>query len=373
MNLKIGSLLVCLLLLGGLAIAQEANVTNDAGGTANVANTTNASEAAVNSAAVQARHENVKYGYEKELVAMDAVIGYLSNETNTSTLAGLRDNFTSLFVGLQQYVDANDPSGFGKQVAEMHKVAARFKSETAKTAAPGEIGNLRKLVQNRTEEKEKETEMKEIRERLTEKKAKAYALACDLNVGRLKAFADSLSAQNVSADDIRNAGAQIRERCENIMQIRNETELKQRVDALRDDFDTAEVKVIASARVANEKAMERAITIVNALENKGMNVSNAREKLAIVAGLKEEVRTACANMTAEQTREECKAKIESLRNQTASIGEQIRVIRSNTSEKGSNASEESNVSEKRGNAGEKGNVSEKSNASENARSGQGRK
>lgn len=353
MNLKIGSMLVCLLLLGGFVVAQQANATNETAGAAIAANVTNASEAAVKSAAVQARYENVKYGYEKTLVAMDAVIGYLSNKTDTSALAGLGDNFTSLFGGLQQYVDANDPSGFGKQVAEMHKIAAQFKSETAKLAAPGEMGNLRKLVQNRTDEKEKETGMKEIRERATEKKAKAYTLACDLNLGRLKAFADTISAQNVSADEIRNAGAQIRERCENITQVKNETELKQRIDALRDDFDTAEVKVIASARVANEKAMERATTVVNALENKGMNVSGAREKLAIVAGLKEEVRTACANMTAEQTREDCKAKIESLRNQTASIGEQIRVIRSNASEKN--------------------NVSERSNASENARSEQGRR
>ena len=159
--MKFGLLLICLLLTTGFVVAQE-NATNET--TVSTENITNISASAVHSAAIEARYEHVNYGYEKTLTAMDTIITYLDGtDTEVSTLFEVKDNFTSLFNGLQSYVDANDPAGFGKDVAGMHKIAAQFKRETAQVVAPGEVGNLRRLVLNKTEEKVRGANMTAIK------------------------------------------------------------------------------------------------------------------------------------------------------------------------------------------------------------------
>jgi len=336
--MKMENLIVCILcisLLANIVVAQETNVTNETNVTTveNVTNITNAtvSDAMVNSAAIEARYENVKYGYEKTLAAMGAVIGYLGNKTDTATLIGLQDNFTSLFNELQQYIESNNASGFGKQVAEMHKVAAQFKSSTAKATSPGEMGDLKKLVQNRTAAKENETEMKELKGNVSEKKGKAYNLACELNLERIKTFITNLKTQNISIEDMQNVSMPLSELCTNISRIRNETELNSRIDGIKEKLNAAKVKIIEKGKIANEKAMDRAIAVVSALENRGVNVSGMKEKLETINATKEAMNTACANVISEESREECKEKINALREGVSNIGEQIKVtIRNNS-------------------------------------------
>jgi len=316
------SLFVCFL-LAGFVVAQGANetlnVSENGNGDAN-------NSKALNSAVIEARYENVEYGYEKTLTAMDAVINYFSNsnKTNISTslLVELRETFSSLFVGLQQYVNASDPSGFGKQVAEMHKTAAQFKSESAKIAAPGEMGDLRKLIQNRTDEKENETEMQEIKERIKEFKAKTYKIACELNLARIKKFNEKIEAQNISSEELKNVSARIQEKCANITQIKNESQLNMKIQSIKELFTMGKLKVIAHAKIANEKAMEKANDIVNALENKGYNVSAVRESLDEMQTIRNEVGQACINAT----NEECVSKINELRNRTNDLSSDIKVI-----------------------------------------------
>jgi hypothetical protein len=308
-------------------VANETDLTT-------ISNTTNTSDAAVNSAAIDARYDNVKYGYEKTLAAMDAVIGYLNNvntTTDTTALVEIKANFTSQFNGLQQYVDSNDASGFGKQVAEMHKTAAQFKSATAKAAAPGEMGNLRALVQNRTDAKEDETEMKDLKEKVSEKKGKAYGLACQLNMGRINAFITNLKAQNLSAEDMQNVSIPLGQLCTSISRTGNETELKDRIDKIKDKLNEARTKLMNHAKNANEKAMDRAIKIVNALDNRGMNISNVNEKLVLINATHEAMNIACANVTTKEGMEACKEKINELKQGLDNIGEQIRVIARNNS------------------------------------------
>lgn len=339
MNLKLGGLAVCLLLLVGMAFAQDENATN-------------ISAAAVNSAAIEARYENVKYGYERTLAAMDIVIQYFGNRTGAEVLSELRGNFTAAFEGLQPYVDANDPSGFGRGVAGMHQTAAQFKAETARLAEPGEMAALKDLVKNKVATTE--AELSEVRESARAKLANAYGLVCKLNLERVRAFVSRLTAQNVSAEDIEALRLSIEEKCQNLTDIRNETQLRERIRELREDFNATRANILVKARLANEKAMERAITVVNALENRGVNVSGVKEKLQTIESLKVEAEQACANVTDEVSREACKESVEALREEASSIGEQIRIIaRSNATGK---VSAETGERVKRG--GSRVNVSE---------------
>jgi predicted nucleic acid-binding Zn-ribbon protein len=329
-DMKIENLIVCILCLSFMAnvvVAQDTNGTD----LTNMSNITNTSDAAVNSAAIEARYDNVKYGYEKTLAAMDAVIGYLNNRTNTTELVGIEANFTSQFNGLQQYVDSNDASGFGKQVADMHKAAADFRSTTAKAAAPGEMKELKELVQNRSDAKENETGMKGLKANITEKKGKAYGLACQLNMDRINEFINNLKAQNLSAEDMQNVIMPLGQLCTSISHTGNETELNSRIDGIKDKLNEARTKIMAHAKKANEKAMDRAITVINALDNKGMNVSNVNEKLAAINAKKAAMDIACVNITTQEGMDACKDRINELKQGLNSIGEQIRVIAKNNS------------------------------------------
>lgn len=318
---------MCMLLvlaLTGFTFA-EANVTNS-----NVTNET----AALNSAAVQARYDNVKLGYEKTLAAMDVVITFLGNKTDTSTLVEIKDNFTVLFDGLNQYVDANDPSGFGKQVAEMHKAAAAFKRETTKATSPGIRMSLRQLVQNRTAQRENDSDMKELKDRLMEKKITMYGLVCRINQERLDNLAEKLSARNISATDLQNVTARMSEKCEKIAQAKADAELKANADALKDDINDARLVVVRKTGEANEMAANKAIAVVGALENRGVNVSQVKEKLAIVKQVTQETKNACANLTTsagvmnEDAREACKEKINELKDAVGNVGTQIKEVAS---------------------------------------------
>ena len=327
---------LCLLLLATSTVALAEEVGTDEGNSSLYLNYTNMSDEELNksiqSAAIEARYENVNYGYEKTLAAMEKTIEYLSNKKNISVtvLSGLKDNFTSLFENLKQYVDINDPSGFGKQVAEMHKVAAEFRSETAKVATPGFMGELRQLIQNRVREKENETEMKKIRERVNERTIAAYGFACGLNIRKIEAFAGNLSIQNMTAEEINTAAQEIKENCKNISKsnitIGNE-ELRIKIQALKNNFERVHARIIEKARAVNERAVERAIGIVSTLENKGANISNVEEKLEKVNEIREEVRSSCVNITSEEDKEKCKESVEQLRNLTNEIREDIVVVR----------------------------------------------
>ncbi|MEM2974678.1 MAG: hypothetical protein QW112_03600, partial [Candidatus Micrarchaeia archaeon] len=221
-------LLACLIFVAGVVIADSRARVAEAGVVVlqnenitevdmqNVIDDGNVSTIAVSSMAVQARYENVKYGYNKTLAAMDVVISYLGDKTNVSVLEDLKENFTSLFTGLEAYVLINDPSGFGKQVAEMHKVAARFKSETAKLADPQNIGQIRNRIQDRLRQFENETAMERVRERVRILKANVYKFACGINIIRIHKLRQNLIAQNISADELQNITVKMEEICRNL-------------------------------------------------------------------------------------------------------------------------------------------------------------
>lgn len=284
----------------------------------------NSSAAAANSMAIQARSENVKYGYEKTLVAMEATIEYFSNKTNVSTvvLVELKDNFTALYVGLQRYVIVNDPSGFGKNVAEMHKIAAKFKSETTKIAAPGEMKELKEAIQEKLGVFENDTSKKKIKEKAKQLKVNAYRMACGLNMIRIQKLEGNLTVQNISTEDLDSMRTQIREQCKNVSIKTNESDLGPLMQRVKDKFSEAKTKIMAKVRMANEKALENAIQVINALENKGINTSSARERLSEIQDLREEIRIVCVNATSS----ECSSMIKELRNGTQGLREDIKVV-----------------------------------------------
>jgi chorismate synthase len=83
------------------------------------------------------------------------------------------------------------------------------------------------------------------------------------------------------------------------------------------------------AKNANEKAMDRALKVVNALDNRGMNISNVNEKLVLINAAHDAMNIACANVTTQEGMEACKEKMNELKQGLDSIGEQIKVIARN--------------------------------------------
>ena len=303
-------LLICLF-LAGVVVAEDG---------------TNYSVGALNSAAIEARYKNVEYGYEKTLAAMNIVIQYFSNRSDATVLSEIRDNFTTLFDSLKQYVDANDPSGFGMKVAEMHRTAAQFKAETARIAAPGEMGDLKKLIEERIEIKEKETRMQDIREQYAKNVKNVYTIACGINIARMKQFVARVRAQNVSVVDLEDIEKKIEDLCGNISEMKNVSELGARVASLNKEFKTIRDAAHAKAIEVNEKALDRAIAVIEKLQNRGINVSNASEKLKAVEALREEVREACKNLNDTASIGLCKDKITAMKNETDNLGDQIRAV-----------------------------------------------
>lgn len=352
--------------------------------------------------ALEVRYDIVTVGYNKTVAAMDAVVVYLRDlGRDTSSLSIIKENFTSLYQELMGFVSNNDTSGFGKKVAEMHKVAANFKAGTARVAEPGDMGALKKLVTNRVKEEEEKPALKQIVKRIFEKKPEIQRRICASNSEKIEKFIEKARGSGVPIVDVERVLSEVKKRCEELnvteaekedateririvvknflqtCQNMSEEEIKDeiiqflknrnltineekasslaekikakcgreideeidevvnetiskglsireklRVARVNEKLEEVKAKIAPKVREINEQAVTRAISVINQLENSGINVSEVKEKLSVVKDVRQRVASACINATSE----ECAKKMNEFKVEIESIGEKIKVI-----------------------------------------------
>jgi hypothetical protein len=88
---------------------------------------------------LQSRYSFVYANAQKEMVAMDATITYLSSQgVGTAQLSQYREEFESKLGQLKDSADAGDRTRFEAVNAEMHQLASQFRDQVGATNASGD-------------------------------------------------------------------------------------------------------------------------------------------------------------------------------------------------------------------------------------------
>ena len=273
-------------------------------------------------AAVDVRYDIITYGYNKTIAGMDEVRAYLEeNEIDASIFIELKENFSNIYKTLITYVETNDPSGFGKAVAEMHKIAAKYKAKTAQTVAPGEMGQLRSKVYEKVNQTE--GNMTAIKARIEEKKKAVYEKLAEVNAKKVDIFIGKISKKlNISTINVTRIKGELLDKVGDLKNATTKEEVKERIDEIKDLMKEAKKEVASVAKKVNEKAMENALSVVSALENKGMNVSGVNEKLETIKAVKDEIKESCIDIKSN----ECIEKIKELKSEINDIIKDVKII-----------------------------------------------
>ena len=328
--------ILCLLVLN-VAIAQAEGMANETRNGENEENgtTENKDVNNISAAVISVRYEIVKHGYERTIVAMNKVIDYFKNKgRNVSVLESLKEQFTSEFNKLSSITD---PSIFGKTVAEMHKIAANFKMETAKLSAPQEMGEIRKLINAAISENET---LKEIKTNITQKKLQLYNRVCRFNFEKIQAFIERLRERRGLEDVTTVTAAEIDEMQNKLNEMEEAcTSINEKVEKVEKRVEEIDYKIKNISRITkeiedrsamiamkiNKMAVKKAIEITSKLENRGMNVSSAIEKLNIVSTKIQNITNSCATIT-EENRIACIEAIKDANREIRKMGKTISVI-----------------------------------------------
>jgi hypothetical protein len=269
----------------------------------------------INAAAMEVRYEIVKQGYEITITAMDITINYLVNKgRNVSILETLKGQFSDEFNKLST---ATDPSTFGKTVAEMHKIAAEFKKETARLAAPGERGEIRKLIKSAIDESEK---LDEIKENITQKKLQLYKKLCTFNIERIEKFIEKLKERNASTTEIEEIQSKLDE-MKNACVLSNET-----IETIKAKIEEEMINLCNQSKLMDRIKIKEIIRerLIEKLGETQLNKSKINETIQKLNEKIDALAEKCTKNAIEQSKKEIRAMIREIH--TARVANRIENI-----------------------------------------------
>ncbi len=245
-------------------------------------------------AVLQARYAQIDANALKAAIAMNSTIEFLQGKgIDASGLVAARNRFTAKLEDLEGSADAGEESEFNESLSEMHALANEFKEDALEDAGESDE-ELKENVRERLAERDEK--IQEAKERAAEIRRNATLGVYDAHLEKVRAVVEKMKDRGINTTPQEETLGKLeanRALLEGAYNTGNEGEATELRREAMESFSNIRNQSYHAVIAKAENILSKAQETVGELENKGMNVSMANNRLEAVAEIVRVATTEC--------------------------------------------------------------------------------